>query len=190
MAKYPDPVKPKKVKSAVSSAAAIRKAEAATAKAERGPVASKSRYPKMSTASGAAEAAKRGAGKARNAMGGFGKTKARPMISNEGKAANQAARRKAIEERKKATAGSRSTLSADDKLAYGRYRQGRAGGGFGKTRGYVSAPTPEDRAGSKRNVKRTAEANRASQRAAANKSAKATKKAKATGVKNKIKGMK
>lgn len=165
MAKYPDPVKPKKVKSAISSAAAFRKAEAATSRAERGPVSSKPGYLKMSTAKGASEAAARGAGKARSTMGGFGKTKARPMISNEGKAANQAARRKAIEGRKKATAAATREM-------------------------YTSAPTPEDRAGSKRNVKRTAQANRASQRAAASRSAKATKKAQATGVKNKLKGMK
>lgn len=99
MAKLPDPVKKKTAKSAVSRSAAIKKAETATAKAERGPVAPKSRYPKMSTASGAAEAAKRGAGAARNAMGGFGKTKARPMPSNEDKMGSQRNRKRAIAKR-------------------------------------------------------------------------------------------
>ena len=74
MAKMPDPVKKKAVKSAVAKKAAMKKAEVAESKASRGPVASKSRYPKQSTLKGATEAAKRGAGAARNKMGGFGKT--------------------------------------------------------------------------------------------------------------------
>ncbi len=121
MAKMPDPVKKKAVKSAVSRSKAIEKASIAEAKASRGQVMQKARYPKMSTASGAAEAAKRGAGKARNSMGGFGKTKARPMISNEGKVANQASRRKAIAERKSINA----TRSASAK------KRNAIGGGFG-----------------------------------------------------------
>lgn len=175
MAKQPYPPSKKVAKSAVPKSVAIRKAQTAEAKASRGPVAPKVRYTSMSTASGASAAAKRGAGAERNKMGGFGKTKARPMISNEGKVANQKARRDAIAARKKATAGSRSTMSAEDKTKAGVYRQGRAGGGFGKTRGYVSAPTPADRLGSKKNVKRAANANRASKAVAANVAAKKQK---------------
>ena len=126
MAKLPDPVKKKVAKSGVSRSAAIKKAQTAEAKASRGPVASKSRYPKMSTASGAAEAAKRGAGAARNAMGGFGKTKASPIISNEDKIGSQRNRQRAI-------AKKQSTARAEAAKPK-RVTRGGNTGGFGATR--------------------------------------------------------
>lgn len=150
MAKVPTPPKKKVAKSAVAPKVAVAKASAAEAKASRGPVAPKVRYPKMSTAQGASEAAKRGAGAARSAMGGFGKTAARPMISNEGKAANQAARRKAIAGRKSAVAKAEKNM-------------------------FASAPTPSDRLGSKKNVKRAANAARAKVVRSANVAAKKQK---------------
>jgi hypothetical protein len=135
MPRMPDPVKGKK--SPVGGKVAIAKATAAT-KSERVAVAPKSRYPQMSSASGAEQAAKRGAGAERSKMGGFGKTAARPMISNEGKVANQASRRKAIAGVKKA-ADSRSAAvskaSASDSARVKGMKKdttGSSAGGFRK----------------------------------------------------------
>ena len=119
MPRMPDPVKGKK--SAVSSKKAIEKASVATGKAERGAVAPKSRYPQMSTASGASEAAKRGAGVERSKMGGFGKTAARPMISNEGKVYNQSSRRKAIAGAKKSASSKAAAASSKNTAASGAF---------------------------------------------------------------------
>ncbi len=170
MAKMPDPVKKKTVKSAVSRSKAIEKASAAEAKASRGQVMQKVRYPKMSTASGAAEAAKRGAGVARNAMGGFGKTNARPMISNEGKVANQASRRKAIAGRKAANA----------KIAKKQRTQVTSPTGSKSPFGYYKvyekpAMTSADKAGSQRNRQRAIAKTQASTRAKASAAAKKQK---------------
>lgn len=136
MAKLPDPVKKKASKSGVSRSAAIKKAETATAKAERGPA--KARYPKMTTVSGASEAAKRGAGAARNKMGGFGATAKRSQsggtirstqAEKQGSRSRSSLRARGVEGGKK-TASRYALYGAGDNLTY------------------------EDKAGSQRNRKR------------------------------------
>lgn len=141
MAKLPDPVKKKTSKSGVSRSAAIKKAEAATSRAERGPA--KARYPKMTTVSGASEAAARGRAAARvdkRGSSGFGATKPRSSGSSlratgaeakagRGSRAGSSLRARGVEGGKK-TASRYALYGAGDNLTY------------------------EDKAGSQRNRKR------------------------------------
>lgn len=155
MARMSDPVKGKKSVPTTSKKTAIAKATMATGKAERGVVAPKSRYPQMSSASGAAAAAKRGSGAERSKMGGFGKTAARPMISNEGKVANQAARRSAIVGARKAASSKAAAASSKNTATSGKFAKSDSArrsvtGVMPMTTRSVSSRQAEDRVVSRR----------------------------------------
>lgn len=171
MAKMPDPVKGKKSKSAVSNASAVRKAEEASRRSERGPA--KPKYTKASTVQGSSEAAKRGAGAARNAMGGFGKTRTSQKSNRAAGVETGGVRKVVVTSRGGNTGGfGRTTgVNAEERRKRGVYRQGRAAGGFGETRGYVNAAKPENKNAFRNMAKRAANASRASKSRAASASA-------------------